>query len=41
MQSDSERDVMYHTNTVTSLSAQDYLTMEILYSLADGTRIIR
>jgi predicted Zn-dependent protease len=41
MHSDSERDVMYPTNTATSLSAQDYRTMEVLYSLADGTRIIR
>ncbi|MBT3325325.1 MAG: hypothetical protein HN396_03640 [Gemmatimonadales bacterium] len=41
MRSDSERDVINHTNTATSLSPQDYLTMEVLHSLADGTRIIR
>jgi Matrixin len=41
MHSDSDRDVMYPTNTATSLSAQDYRTMEVLYSLEDGTRIIR
>ncbi len=37
----AERDVMYPTNTATSLSAQDYRTMESLYSLADGTEIVR
>lgn len=39
--SDSERDVMYPTNTATSLSAQDYRTMESLYALEDGTEIVR
>ncbi|MEQ1855604.1 MAG: matrixin family metalloprotease [Longimicrobiales bacterium] len=39
--SDSERDVMYPTNTATSLSAQDYRTMESLYRLPDGTEILR
>jgi hypothetical protein len=39
--SDSERDVMYPTNTATSLSAQDYRTMESLYRLPDGTEIVR
>lgn len=39
--SDAERDVMYPTNTATSLSAQDYRTMESLYRLPDGTEIVR
>jgi len=39
--SDDERDVMYPTNTATSLSAQDYRTMESLYRLPDGTEIVR
>jgi hypothetical protein len=39
--SDSERDVMYPTNTASSLSAQDYRTMEALYALPDGTEIVR
>ena len=39
--SDNERDVMYPTNTATSLSAQDYRTMESLYRLPDGTEIAR
>ena len=39
--SDNERDVMYPTNTATSLSAQDYRTMESLYRLPDGTEIVR
>ncbi len=39
--SGSESDVMYPTNTATSLSAQDYRTMESLYRLADGTEIVR
>jgi hypothetical protein len=39
--SDSERDVMYPTNTATSMSAQDYRTMEVLYGLEDGTEIVR
>ena len=37
--SDSERDVMYPTNTATSLSARDYRTMEALYELQDGVVI--
>ena len=41
MHSDNARDVMYPTNTATSLSARDYRTMEALYALEDGTRIIR
>ena len=41
MHRDNERDVMYPTNTATSLSAQDYKTMEALYALGDGTRISR
>jgi hypothetical protein len=39
--SDSERDVMYPTNTATSMSAQDYRTIEVLYKLPDGTEIRR
>ena len=39
--SDSERDVMFPSNTATSLSAQDYRTMESLYRLPDGTEITR
>lgn len=39
--SDSPRDVMYPTNTATSLTAQDYRTMESLYRLEDGTEITR
>jgi len=39
--SDSPRDVMYPTNTASSLSAQDYRTMEALYQLEDGTEIVR
>jgi len=39
--SDSSRDVMYPTNTATSLSAQDYRTMESLYALPDGAVIER
>jgi len=39
--SDAPRDVMYPTNTATSLSAQDYRTMESLYRLPDGTEIVR
>ncbi|MBM4182805.1 MAG: matrixin family metalloprotease [Gemmatimonadetes bacterium] len=39
--SDSERDVMFPTNTATSLSAQDYRTIESLYRLPDGTEIVR
>jgi predicted Zn-dependent protease len=39
--SDSERDVMFPTNTATSLSAQDYRAMEALYGLPDGVEITR
>jgi predicted Zn-dependent protease len=39
--SDAPRDVMYPTNTATSLSAQDYRTMESLYRMPDGTEIVR
>ncbi len=41
MHSDNPRDVMYPTNTATSLSAQDYKTMGALYALEDGTTILR
>ncbi len=39
--SDQRRDVMYPENTATALTARDYRTVEALYSLADGTRIVR
>jgi predicted Zn-dependent protease len=39
--SDSPRDVMYPTNSATSLSAQDYRAMESLYRLPDGTEVVR
>lgn len=39
--SDSPRDVMYPTNTATSMSAQDYRSVEVLYELPDGTSISR
>lgn len=39
--SNAPRDVMYPTNTATSMSAQDYRTMESLYALPDGTEILR
>jgi predicted Zn-dependent protease len=39
--SDSDRDVMYPTNTATSVTAEDRRTMEALYQLADGTEIVR
>ena len=39
--SDAPRDVMYPTNTATSLSAQDYRSMEALYLMEDGTEIRR
>ena len=41
MHSDSERDVMYASNTATRMSAQDYRTMEVLYRLEDGSEIVR
>lgn len=39
--SDEPRDVMYPTNTATTLSARDYRTIEVLYGLTDGTEIVR
>lgn len=39
--SDSERDVMYPTNTASAVSARDRRTMEALYELMDGTEISR
>ena len=39
--SDAPRDVMYPTNTATSMSAQDYRSMEVLYQVADGTTVTR
>ena len=39
--SDSSRDVMYPTNTATSMSAQDHRSMEVLYATPDGTVITR
>ncbi len=39
--SDSPRDVMYPMNTASALTARDYRTMEALYSLPDGTEIVR
>lgn len=39
--SDSPRDVMYPTNTATSMSAQDYRSVEVLYELPDGTSVTR
>jgi predicted Zn-dependent protease len=39
--SGSERDVMYPSNTATSMSAQDYRSMEALYDFEDGTEIVR
>lgn len=39
--SDSPRDVMYPTNTATSMSAQDYRSIEVLYDVVDGTVITR
>lgn len=38
--SDEPRDVMYPTNTATTLSARDYRTLEALYALEDGTEIV-
>jgi hypothetical protein len=32
---------MYPSNTATSLSAQDYRSMEALYDFEDGTEIVR
>jgi hypothetical protein len=39
--SDRRSDVMYPTNTARALSARDYRTVEALYALKDGTRIVR
>ena len=39
--SDSDRDIMYPTNTATSVSAEDRRTMEVLYQMEDGTEIVR
>lgn len=39
--SDSPRDIMYPTNTSTSMSAQDYRSVEVLYRLEDGTTVTR
>ncbi len=39
--SDAPRDVMYPTNAATSMSAQDYRSVEVLYDLPDGTSITR
>ncbi len=41
MHSDEERDVMFATNTATSLTSRDYRSMEALYQLEDGSRISR
>lgn len=38
--SDEPRDVMYPTNTATTLSARDYRTLEALYALEDGIEIV-
>jgi hypothetical protein len=39
--SPTPQDVMYPSNTATSLSAQDYRSMESLYRMPDGTEILR
>jgi hypothetical protein len=39
--SDDGEDLMYPTNTATSLSVRDYRTVEALYELEDGTEIVR
>lgn len=39
--SDDPRDVMFPTNTATSLSVRDYRTLEALYALEDGAEIVR
>ena len=39
--SDQERDVMYPTNTATSMSARDYRSIEVLYATPDGTVVTR
>lgn len=37
----SPRDVMYPSNTATSMSAQDYRSVEVLYQTRDGTVVTR
>jgi hypothetical protein len=39
--SDAPRDIMYPTNTATSMSAQDFRSVEVLYRMEDGTQIRR
>lgn len=39
--SDDPRDVMYPTNTATSLTARDHRALEALYEFDDGTEIVR
>lgn len=39
--SDNERDVMFPTNRATSMSSQDYRSIEVLYETPDGTVIGR
>lgn len=39
--SDSSRDVMYPTNTASTVSARDRRSMEVLYETADGTVVRR
>ncbi|HSG08991.1 MAG TPA: matrixin family metalloprotease, partial [Longimicrobiales bacterium] len=39
--SEQPRDVMYPTNTASSLSARDHRTLEALYQFEDGTEIVR
>ena len=39
--SDSERDVMYPTNTARSLSSRDFRTLDGLYELPNGAQIVR
>lgn len=39
--SDSERDVMYPTNRATSMSSQDYRSIEVLYATPDGSVVRR
>jgi hypothetical protein len=39
--SDEPRDVMYPTNTATSMTARDYRSIEVLYSTPNGTVVER
>lgn len=39
--SDSERDVMYPTNTARSLTSRDFRTLDALYGLPNGAEIVR